>query len=147
MKGKVCVCEKELLIHKSLLAQSPSIQFDGDWYHTGDLIEVICKDPLTFHFISRKTEMINVGGYKVNPTEVEECIRECKGVQDAYVYAKANRVMGNIVMADVIRENGDVTEKTIREELQQKLQEFKIPRIMKFVEHLNVTRTGKISRV
>lgn len=50
-------------------------------------------------------------------------------------------------MADVIRENGDVTEKTIREELQQKLQEFKIPRIMKFVEHLNVTRTGKISRV
>lgn len=147
MKEKVCVRDNELLIHKSLLAQSASIQFDGDWYHTGDLIEVTSEVPLTFHFISRKTEMINVGGYKVNPTEVEECIRECNGVQDAYVYAKSNRIMGNIILADVVRENTDVTEKTIREELQQKLQEFKIPRIIKFVEHLNVTRTGKISRV
>lgn len=146
MKDKVCIREGELLIHKSLLAESASIQFDGDWYHTGDLIEVSCQDPLTFHFISRKTEMINVGGYKVNPTEVEECIRECKGVQDAFVYGKANRIMGNIIMGEVVREDESVTEKSIREELQQKLQEFKIPRIIKFVEHLNVTRTGKISR-
>lgn len=146
MKDKVCVREGELLVHKSLLAQSASIQFDGDWYHTGDLIEVSCKAPLTFHFISRKTEMINVGGYKVNPTEVEECIRECNGVQDAFVFGKANRIMGNIIMAEVVREDEGITEKSIREELQQKLQEFKIPRIIKFVEHLNVTRTGKISR-
>lgn len=146
MKDKVCIREGELLIHKSLLAESASIQFDGDWYHTGDLIEVSCQEPLTFHFISRKTEMINVGGYKVNPTEVEECIRECKGVQDAFVYGKANRIMGNIIMGEVVREDESVTEKSIREELQQKLQEFKIPRIIKFVEHLNVTRTGKISR-
>lgn len=146
MKDKVCVREGELLIHKSLLAESASIQFDGDWYHTGDLIDVSCEEPLTFHFISRKTEMINVGGYKVNPTEVEECIRECKGVQDAFVYGKANRIMGNIIMGEVVREDESITEKNIREELQQKLQEFKIPRIIKFVKYLNVTRTGKISR-
>lgn len=146
MKDKVCVRDGELLIHKTLLAQSASIQFDGDWYHTGDLIEVSCEEPLTFRFISRKTEMINVGGYKVNPTEVEECLRECEGVKDAFVYAKANRIMGNLIMADVVRESGAVTEKSIREQLQIKLQEFKIPRIIKFVEYLNVTRTGKIAR-
>ena len=146
MKDKVCVREGELLIHKSLLAESASIQFDGDWYHTGDLIEVSCEAPLTFHFISRKTEMINVGGYKVNPTEVEEVLRECVGVSDAYVYSKENRIMGRIILCDVVRTSADVTEKNIREQLQQKLQEFKIPRMIKFVEHLNVTRTGKISR-
>lgn len=146
MKNKVCVREGELLIHKSLLAESAFIQFDGEWYHTGDLIEVLCEEPLTFYFISRKTEMINVGGYKVNPTEVEEFIRESKGVQDAFVYGKANRIMGNIIMAEVVREDESVTEKSIREELQHKLQEFKIPRVINFVEHLNVTRTGKISR-
>ena len=146
MKDKVCVRDGELLIHKSLLAQSESILFDGDWYHTGDLIEVSCEVPLTFHFVSRKTEMINVGGYKVNPTEVEEALRECDGVADAYVYSKENRVMGKIILCDVVRASADVTEKSIREQLQQKLQEFKIPRMIKFVEHLNVTRTGKISR-
>lgn len=103
-------------------------------------------EPLTFHFISRKTEMINVGGYKVNPTEVEEVLRECDGVSDAYVYSKENRIMGKIILCDVVRTNVNVTEKSIREQLQLKLQEFKIPRMIKFVEHLNVTRTGKISR-
>lgn len=146
MRDKVCVRDGELLIHKSLLAQSESILFDGDWYHTGDLIEVSCEEPLTFHFVSRKTEMINVGGYKVNPTEVEEALRECDGVVDAFVYSKENRIMGKIILCDVVRASAYVTEKSIREQLQQKFQEFKIPRMIKFVEHLNVTRTGKISR-
>jgi len=146
MKDKVCVYESELLIHKSLLAQSDSIKFDGDWYHTGDLIEVLCENPLTFHFVSRKTEMINVGGYKVNPTEVEEALRECEGVVDAYVYSKESRIMGKIILCDVVSAGSSVSEKSIREQLQLKLQEFKIPRMIKFVEHLNVSRTGKISR-
>lgn len=146
MRDKVWVKDGELLIHKSLLGKSASINMDGNWYHTGDLIEIVKEDPLTFHFISRKNEMINVGGYKVNPTEVEDCLRECEGVLDAKVYSKTNKIIGNIILCDVVRVDDDVTEKSIREKLQHKLQEFKIPRIIKFVEHLSVTRTGKISR-
>jgi len=146
IKDKVCIKENELLIHRSLLGQSTSFNIDGEWYHTGDLIEVSCQDPFTFHFISRKNEMINVGGYKVNPTEVEKYLRECLGVLDASVYAKVNRIMGSVILCDVVRENDRVTEKFIREQLQAKLQEFKIPRVIKFVEQLNVTRTGKILR-
>lgn len=146
LKGKVRIKEGELLVHKTLLAESSSIFLDGGWYHTGDLVTVSCEEPLTFSFVSRKTEMINVGGYKVNPIEVEERLRECPGVRDAFVYAKASRVMGHIVMADVIRENAETDEKDIRKHLQSKLQEFKIPRIIRFVSCLNTTRTGKISR-
>ena len=65
---------------------------------------------------------------------------------DVYVYAKDSKILGKIVCCDVVRENENITEKMIREQLRQKLQEFKIPRIFKFVEQLNVTRTGKISR-
>ena len=90
--------------------------------------------------------MINVGGYKVNPNELEGCIRECQGVMDVYVYAKDSKILGKIICCDVVREDENITEKMIREQLRQKLQEFKIPRIFKFVEQLNVTRTGKISR-
>lgn len=146
MKDKVCIEDSELLIHRSLLGQSASFNIEGEWYHTGDLIEVSCQDPLTFRFISRKNEMINVGGYKVNPTEVEKYLRECLGVLDASVYAKVNRIMGSIILCDVVRENDRITEKFIREQLQAKLQEFKIPRVIKFVKELNVTRTGKILR-
>ena len=146
MKNLVRVENGELLIHSSLLGKSSLVDVDGDWYHTGDIIEIVHDIPLTFQFLSRKNEMINVGGYKVNPHELEECIRECQGVIDVYVYAKDSKILGKIVCCDVVRENENITEKMIREQLRQKLQEFKIPRIFKFVEQLNVTRTGKISR-
>ncbi len=146
MKDRVKVEAGELLIHKSLLGNSDSLRIDGEWYHTGDLVEVVSEDPLTFHFVSRNNEMINVGGYKVNPNEVEDCLRECDGVVDAKVYGKANRIMGNIVLCDVIRKDSTVSEKVILDTLRQKLQEFKIPRMIRFVDHLDVTRTGKISR-
>ena len=146
MKERLKVEGGELLIHKSLLGNSDSLRVDGEWYHTGDLVEIVSQNPLTFHFLSRNNEMINVGGYKVNPHEVEDCLRECDGVIDAKVYGKANRIMGSIVLCDVVRSDSSVSEKAIIEALRQKLQEFKIPRIIRFVEHLDVTRTGKISR-
>jgi acyl-CoA synthetase (AMP-forming)/AMP-acid ligase II len=118
---------------------------DG-WYQTGDLIEIISKKPNTFRFVSRKNEMINTGGYKVNPLEVEDVIRLCEGVTDVLVFAKKNSLLGNLVICEVVRHNELLTEKQIRFFLQDKLQEFKIPRIIKFVESLKITRTGKIIR-
>lgn len=54
---------------------------------------------------------------------------------DVYVYAKDSKILGKIVCCDVVRENENITEKMIREQLRQKLQEFKIPRIFKFVDN------------
>ena len=90
--------------------------------------------------------MINVGGYKVNPTEVEEVLRSCPGIENAFVFGKQNRVLGSLVCCEVVCLNKELTEKEIRVFLNGKLQEFKIPRVIKFVEQLNVTRTGKIAR-
>lgn len=135
----------ELLIHKSLMASS--MFSDDDWYKTGDLVEVITSDPLKFRFISRKTEMINVGGYKVNPQEVEEILQTISGVQAVKVYSKSNSVLGNIVCCDIVTVIGvELSESTIRLHLQTKLQEFKIPRIIRFVDNLETTRTGKLKR-
>ncbi len=135
----------ELLIHKSLMANS-SFPID-DWYNTGDLVEVITSPPLKFRFISRKTEMINVGGYKVNPQEVEEILQTISGVEALKVYSKSNSVLGNIVCCDIVCVSGvELQESTIRLYLQTKLQEFKIPRIIRFVDNLETTRTGKLKR-
>ena len=146
MVSKVKVVDNELYLHKSLMGESASLKMVDGWYATGDLIEIIATDPLEFKFISRKNEMINVGGYKVNPSEVEEIIRSCKGVQDVTVFGKTNRLIGNVVCCEIVREDLSLTELSIRRFLADKLQEFKIPRVIKFVETLQTTRTGKILR-
>lgn len=121
------------------------MDMDTEWYHTNDLIELIEKDPLKFRFLSRKSEMINVGGYKVNPSEVEEVVHSIPGVKEVKVYAKSNSVLGNIVCCDIVSTT-KLEETAIRLYLQTKLQEYKIPRIIKFVNALETTRTGKLKR-
>ena len=146
IRDLVKVVDNVLFIHKSLLGESESIQFDKGWYNTGDIVEVLAEAPLRIRFVPRQNEMINVGGYKVNPTEVEQAVRDIPGVKDAYVYAKANRLMGNVICCDVIVEDRNLTERSIRGALSSHLQEFKIPRIVRFTDSLKVTRTGKKDR-
>lgn len=141
----VKIKDNELLIHNSLMGNN-EFQKDNEWYHTGDLIEIISESPLSFRFSSRKNEMINVGGYKVNPQEVEEAILMIKGIKNAYVYAKKNSILGNIVCCEVVSENKDIKDAFIRKHLQENIQEFKIPRIIKFVDAISTTRTGKLKR-
>lgn len=140
------VVDGELYIHKSLLGESESINLDDGWYQTGDLVAIESSEPLRFRFVSRKHEMINVGGYKVNPLEIERMIREYPGVDDVVVFARGNKILGNIICCHVVATNVTISEKDLRHFLSEKLQEFKIPRIIKFVDKLDMTRTGKIVR-
>ena len=147
IKDKFKVVDDELLIHKSLLGSSESFELIDDFYHTGDLIEWVDKESGSFRFRSRKNELINVGGYKVNPSEVEESIMAMEGVRQALVYGKANSILGNVLCADVQLEDGhNLTESDIRKQLASKLQDFKVPRRIKFVDRMSLTRTGKLKR-
>lgn len=134
----------ELIIHSILMGRTDSNK--DDWYNTGDIIEIISQKPLKFRFLNRKSEMINVGGYKVNPHEVEEAILAFQGIKNARVYPKTNSVLGNIICCEVVADNKRVTENEIRTFLQSQIQEFKIPRIIRFVEELSTTRSGKLKR-
>ncbi|HPW90526.1 MAG TPA: fatty acid--CoA ligase family protein [Paludibacteraceae bacterium] len=134
----------ELLIHSSLMGSTgTNIE---EWYNTGDIIEIVTQKPLKFRFVNRKSEMINVGGYKVNPLEVEEAILTLSGINNVRVYSKQNSVLGNIICCEVVANSNQITESSIRTFLQSKIQEFKIPRIIRFVEELSTTRTGKLKR-
>lgn len=148
IKDKFKVMDDELLIHKSLLGSSDSFKFTDDYYHSGDLIEWVDEALSLFRFKSRKNELINLGGYKVNPGEVEVAIQDIEGVRQAMVYGKANSILGNVLCADVVLEPGfDLTELDIKKVLSSQLQDFKVPRRIKFVEEISLTRTGKMKRV
>ena len=147
IRDKFTVVDDELLIHRSLLGKSDSFKFDGDYYHSSDLIEWINKEEGIFKFKSRKNELINVGGYKVNPGEVEDAINAMDGVKQSLVYGKANSILGNVLVAEVQLEEGfTLTDLDIRKSLKERLQDFKIPRKIKFVETFSLTRTGKLKR-
>ena len=146
VRDKFRVVDDELLIHRSLLGSSESFKFTDDFYHSGDLIEWVDKDSGLFRFRSRKNELINVGGYKVNPGEVESAIMAMEGVRQASVYGKANSILGNVLCADVqLEEGSSLTELEIKKSLAAQLQDFKIPRRIKFVEEMSLTRTGKLT--
>lgn len=147
IKDKIKIEEDELLIHRSLLGKSDYFQLCGEYYHTGDLVEWVEPETGLFRFKSRKNELINVGGYKINPHEIEEVIMDIEGVNEALVFGKSNSVLGNILCAEVKKEeNVLLTEQDIRKILSLKLQNFKIPRLIKFVNDFTLTRTGKIKR-
>ncbi|MDB5053213.1 MAG: AMP-binding enzyme C-terminal protein [Bacilli bacterium] len=149
LRSKIMISkENELLIHQDLLGQ----YFDGVvsdcWYNTGDLIELI--GDFEFHFVSRKSEAINIGGYKVNPHEVEGILRTIPGILDVLIYARANKITGNILAADIIKNkilDDDELKRNIFEVLKNNLQEWKIPSIIKFVDHFDTTRSGKKVRL
>lgn len=146
-REKFKVVSDELLIHKSLLGRSVSFNFEDDYYHSGDLIEWVDKEQGLFRFKSRKNELINVGGYKVNPGEVETVLLAIEGVKQVLVYGKANSVLGNVLCADIQLEEGSkLSNLDIKKALSSQLQDFKIPRRIKFVEQFALTRTGKLKR-
>lgn len=145
MKSFVRIDENELMIHRSILASADDLELENDWYATGDMVNLINDNPITFNFLSRKNEMINVGGSKVNPNEVEEIIMSMTGIVDVKVFGKENSLMGNIICADIVTES--VTEKEIKSFVKDHLPGYMVPRIIKFVAEISQTSTGKKSRI
>lgn len=146
-KELIKIKDNEIQIHKELLGKSKSFELHGNWYKTGDIVEFL--DTQKFKFKDRKSEMINVGGYKVNPSEVESVIKSINGVKDAIVFGLKNSVLGYIVVANIIKEES-VDKKELKFAIntitKEQLQEYKLPRIIKFVDNFKLTRTGKLKK-
>lgn len=67
-----------------------------DWIATGDMVELVGE---RVYFRGRKSEIINVGGYKVHPGKVEAVILQVDGVQGVRVFGKSNPITGQLVAA------------------------------------------------
>jgi acyl-coenzyme A synthetase/AMP-(fatty) acid ligase len=81
--------------------------------------------------------LINVGGQKVFPAEVEAVLLECEAVGEVVVYGQPNPITGKIVCADVqLRGSHDESEarRAIKKFCAQRLEPFKVPVKIRFVE-------------
>ena len=120
---------------------------DDGWLITGDVVEVICE---RVQFRGRVDNVINVGGGKVMPEQVEAALLEVPMVREACVYGIKNPIAGGVLAADVVLAQA-VTEaearKAIFSALSARLEPYKVPRIYRFVDKISVNAAGKKVRV
>ena len=114
---------------------------DG-WYATGDLVETDEDDYIKI--IGRKNKLINVGGLKVLPKEIEDVINSVNGVDDSTVFSEPNNIVGNIVCAKIFTqlENTKELKLEIKSVCRKNLDKYKVP-VKLFFEKLEMTKRGK----
>lgn len=119
---------------------APSPFDDAGWLNTGDLVEA--KEGY-IRILGRASEIINVGGEKVSPSEIEDVILQVENVEEVIVRQKANAITGQIVVAFVrVRNDEDHSNVSarVREYCRARLSPYKVPVL------IHVTQTEMMSR-
>lgn len=113
---------------------APTPITEDGWFITGDAVE---QDGEWLRILGRKSELINVGGEKVYPAEVESVIQSMDGVEEATVFGEQNPLVGHIVCAKV-RTHEPLDAAAFAEEVKrycsERLDRFKVPVKVQIVE-------------
>jgi acyl-CoA synthetase (AMP-forming)/AMP-acid ligase II len=130
------------------LGDGVSSPFDANGFiDTGDIVEL--RDG-RYHFVGRRGGVINIGGRKVHPEEIEAVINRHPGVQMSVVRARKSPITGAIVVADVVATSDNAAADTLRHEIlaacRGVLARYKVPASIRFVSAIEVAASGKLSR-
>jgi acyl-coenzyme A synthetase/AMP-(fatty) acid ligase len=129
----------------------PALKDPEGFVDTGDVLEL--RDG-RYHFQGRRDGVINVGGLKVHPEEVEAVLNRHPQVRLSLVKTKKNPITGALVVADVLLKDLSTPEGDQSRELQQTIKQFcreslaphKVPAAISFVAALAISETGKLVR-
>lgn len=126
---------------------APSPFDDDGWFNTQDRVDV---DDDFVRILGRTTDLMNIAGQKVYPSEIEDVIIGLDNVEDVAVYAEKNALMGSIVVAEVVLrspEDADALRKRVRRACAAELTPFKVPAKVFSVESgLYSSRLKKVRR-
>ncbi len=117
---------------------------DG-WFRTGDVGYLDADGDL--RLVDRAGDLIIVNGFNVYPNEVERVLDELPGVAEAAaVGVPDDRTGEQVVAVVVLSEGAELTEDEVREHCASRLARFKVPRVVRFVDELPHSATGKVRR-
>ncbi len=129
VKNNILFVKSRFAMSGYLNAPSP---FDEEgWYNTGDMVEI---NGEYLKILGRNSEIINVGGEKVYPAEVEDILLGLSNVKDVIVKGKSNPLVGQIVSAIFhLKEEELIADfrKRMTSYCRNKMEAFKIPRIIR----------------
>ena len=117
----------------------------GGWLKTKDLGY---KDADGYiYIVDRSDDLINIGGVKVYPREIEEVLYKHPGVQAAAVTGHPSTLYHEAIQAFiVVREAGECSRESLLEHCRSHLADYKIPKYFEFVDEIPQGATGKILR-
>ncbi|ABE38336.1 AMP-dependent synthetase and ligase [Rhodopseudomonas palustris BisB5] len=135
--------------HTYVGRSAPQLTDADGFVDTGDMVEL--RDD-RYYFVGRRDGIINVGGLKVHPEEVEAVINRHPAVRMSRIRSRRSPITGALVVADVVLASVSDAGRTaeIREAIladcKQSLPPHKLPVMISFVEKLDVTASGKLAR-
>jgi acyl-CoA synthetase (AMP-forming)/AMP-acid ligase II len=120
--------------------------FSGGWFRTGDQGRMDDDGFLTI--TGRLKEIINRGGEKISPREVDEVLMDHPAVMQVVTFATAHDMLGEEVAAAIVLRDGEtVTDRELREFVASRLADFKVPRKIVFLDEIPKGATGKLQRI
>ncbi|MEL6576214.1 MAG: AMP-binding protein, partial [Pseudomonadota bacterium] len=128
--------------------EKTAAKFRGDWMLTGD--EGLVDEDGYFHFAARADDVITSAGYRIGPTEIENCLSGHPSVSLAAVVGVPDELRTEIVKAFVTLQGGAEPSAALAEELKAlvkaRVSPHVAPREIAFIEQMPTTATGKIMR-
>jgi acetyl-CoA synthetase len=121
-------------------------KYIGQWLRTGDYGTK--DDQGYFWFTGRKDDIIESGGYRIGPGEIEDCLMKHDSVKMVGVIGAPDPVRGEIVKAFIVPKEGIIPDNVLEENIKQfvktKLEAHAYPREIEFLKEMPLTNTGKI---
>ncbi|HEX7623810.1 MAG TPA: AMP-binding protein, partial [Anaeromyxobacteraceae bacterium] len=120
--------------------------FTDGWFRTGD--QGFLDEEGYLRLTGRLKELINRGGEKISPLEVDEVLMDHPAVQQVVTFAMPHDKLGEEVAAAVVlREGRSATERELRDFVAGRLAEFKVPRKIVLLTEIPKGATGKLQRI
>jgi acetyl-CoA synthetase len=123
-------------------------KFTGDWCRTGDLATRDEEGYLWYQ--GRADDMFKSAGYRIGPTEIENCLVKHPAVANAAVVPSPDETRGNVVKAFIVLALGHAPSAALEEDIQRHVRTFlapyEYPKEIEFIDALPMTTTGKVQR-
>src|SRR5450631_2251889 len=123
-------------------------KFEGDWSRTGDLAKR--DDDGYLWYQGRADDMFKAAGYRIGPSEIENCLVRHPAVANAAVVPSPDETRGNVVKAFIVLAAGHAATPALEEEIQRHvrahLAPYEYPKEIEFIDALPMTTTGKVQR-
>ncbi len=123
-------------------------KYTGNWCRTGD--EAIMDEDGYLWYQGRADDMFKAAGYRIGPSEVENCLVKHPAVANAAVVPSPDPDRGNVVKAFIVLVAGTTPSQALIESIQQhvrgQLAPYEYPREIEFIDNLPMTTTGKVQR-
>jgi len=123
-------------------------KFTGDWCRTGDI--AMADDDGYLWYQGRADDMFKAAGYRIGPSEIENCLVRHPAVASAAVVPSPDETRGNVVKAFIVLAPGHAASRALEDDIAQHVRKhlapYEYPKEIEFIDALPMTTTGKVQR-